>query len=291
MSRLIGANAADEEAAIRRDAVRRWREAIRNGLSVTAAAKAVGVPCATLYRWEIQPEPRSCRPHRLRQPRWSPPLVEAVEQLRLDNPMWGKRKLAVLFAREGFTVSVSAVGRILARLVARGVVIAVPILRRKPGGRRFRFTHKQRHARRCPRVSSHQPLVSSSRSTRCSSTSLQVSRSSTSPLRSRPIRGIQVDGGSEFKAEFEATCQCRNLNLFVFPPKRPQLNGAVERNQGSWRYEFYESYDLPHQLDQLQPLVDAFANRFNHVSPTMPSTFSPLPSTSLELLEETSSRL
>ena len=50
-------------------------------------------------------------------------------------------------------------------------------------------------------------------------------------------------------------------------PKRPQLNGAVERCNGSWRYEFYASYDLPHRLDQLQPLVDAFAYRFNHHRP------------------------
>jgi len=68
-------------------------------------------------------------------------------------------------------------------------------------------------------------------------------------------------------AEFEAACQNKSLNLFVLPPKSPQLNGAVERNQGAWRYEFYESYDLPHRLDQLQPLVDAFAHRFNHIRP------------------------
>ena len=48
------------------------------------------------------------------------------------------------------TVSDSTVGRILAKLVARGVITPVPILRRKPRGRCFRFTHKQRHARRLP---------------------------------------------------------------------------------------------------------------------------------------------
>ena len=58
-----------------------------------------------------------------------------------------------------------------------------------------------------------------------------------------------------------------NLTLFVLPPKRPQLNGHVERAQGSWRYEFYAAYDLPGRLDRLQPLVDAFAHRFNHDRP------------------------
>jgi Integrase core domain len=57
------------------------------------------------------------------------------------------------------------------------------------------------------------------------------------------------------------------LALYVLPPRRPRLNGAVERCNGSWRYEFYAVYDLPNRLDQLQPLVDAFAHRFNHYRP------------------------
>ena len=81
------------------------------------------------------------------------------------------------------------------------------------------------------------------------------------------IEGIQVDGGSEFRADFEAACKKKNLTLYVLPPKRPQLNGAVERAQSSWRYEFYACYDLPARLDKLQAFVDAFAHRFNHVRP------------------------
>ena len=44
-----------------------------------------------------------------------------------------------------------------------------------------------------------------------------------------PIRGIQVDGGSEFMARLEQLCAAKKLQLFVLPPKCPQLNGAVER--------------------------------------------------------------
>ena len=51
------------------------------------------------------------------------------------------------------------------------------------------------------------------------------------------VRGIQVDGGAEFKSVFEAECQARGLELFVLPPKRPDLNGCVERAQSTWRYE------------------------------------------------------
>ena len=81
------------------------------------------------------------------------------------------------------------------------------------------------------------------------------------------VSGIQVDGGSEFMAAFEQACRTKNLDLFVLPPKRPQLNGAVERCNGAWRYEFYAVHDLPHQIDRLQPFVDAFAHRYNHYRP------------------------
>ena len=70
------------------------------------------------------------------------------------------------------------------------------------------------------------------------------------------IRGIQVDGGAEFKSVFEAECQARGLELFVLPQKRPDLNGCVERAQSTWRYEFYATYDLPHRIDKLQAFVD-----------------------------------
>ena len=60
-----------------------------------------------------------------------------------------------------------------------------------------------------------------------------------------PIRAIQVDGGSEFKADFERECQSRGIRLFELPPRSPKLNGHVERNNGAWRYEFYATWDLP----------------------------------------------
>jgi transposase len=147
-SRLLAAKTPNIEAERRRDAVARWRRAMTAGLTAEQAAQAVGQPRSTLYRWEKAPEPRSRRPKRLRQPRWPPALVEAVEAIRADNPMWGKRKIAALLGREGRTVSLSKVGRILKRLMERGVVVPTPILRRRPDGRRFRFDARQRYAKR-----------------------------------------------------------------------------------------------------------------------------------------------
>ena len=151
-SRLIDAESANIAAASRRDAVARWRQAMARGLTAEDAAGIVGVPRSTLYRWQRCPELRSRRPRRLRRPLWTSDLVQAIEELRLDNPMWGKRKLVVLLRREGRTVSTSTVGRILRRLVERGAVTAVPTLRKKPGGRRFRLSLAQRYARRLPKA-------------------------------------------------------------------------------------------------------------------------------------------
>ena len=83
-----------------------------------------------------------------------------------------------------------------------------------------------------------------------------------------PIEAIQVDGGSEFKADFETECQRRGIDLFELPPRSPKLNGHVERNNGAWRYEFYATWDLPDDdLDDINRWIDAFADEFNTFRP------------------------
>lgn len=297
-SRLLGAKTPSIEAQRRRDAVLRWRRAMAQGLTAAEAAKAVGVGRASLYRWEKQPERKSRRPHQVRRTSWTPALAQAVEALRLDNPMWGKRKLAALLRLEGIAVSTSTVGRILRQLMDRGVVVPVPTLRRNPDARRIRRTALQRYARRLPKglkptrpgeivqidtlfvnvrpdkpikhFTAYDPVAKwtfghvANKATATSAKALLDKLVAEAPF---AITGIQVDGGSEFKAAFEEACQAKGLTLYVLPPKSPKLNGAVERNQGAWRYEFYASFDLPHRIDKLQPLVDAFAHRFNHHRP------------------------
>jgi putative transposase len=65
-----------------------------------------------------------------------------------------------------------------------------------------------------------------------------------------PVKALQVDGGSEFAAEFEEACQQKELPLFVLPPKSPKLNGHVERSNRTHNEEFYEV-----QAESDQPLV------------------------------------
>ena len=293
----IAAKSSSNEAAIRRELVRRWRQAMEKGLTAAEAAAAVGASRASLYRWRRCPELKSRRPRRVRRPLWTTAVAQAVEELRADNPMWGKRKLVVLLRREGICLSASTVGRVLNSLVERGVVTPVPALRRKPGGRRFRIIGK-RHARRLPKglkpsrpgeivqvdtlflnirpdrpikhFTAYCPVAKWTvagvvgRATANRAAGFLDKLLAETPFK---ISAIQVDGGSEFRADFEQACAAKGLALYVLPPKRPQLNGAVERCNGAWRYEFYAAYDLPHRLDKLQPFVDAFAHRFNHHRP------------------------
>jgi putative transposase len=297
-SRLLAAKIPNIEAERRRDTAARWRRAMADGLTAEQAAQAVGAPRSTLYRWEKAPEPGSRRPNRVRQPKWPPAPVEAVEVVRADNPMWGKRKIAALLKREGQAVSVSKVGRILRRLMARGVVVAVPILRRRPGSRRFRFDARQRYAQRLAKgrkarapgelvqidtlfvniqpnraikhFTAYDPVAKWTVGHVATAASASAAKNLLDKLiASAPfkVKGIQVDGGSEFMSVFEDHCRDKGLELVVLPPKRPDINGCVERAQSSWRYEFYASYDLPHRIDKLKPLVDAFAHRYNHHRP------------------------
>ena len=148
-SRLLDAQTLDSEAARRRDAVARWRRAMSDGLSAERAARAVGVPRSTLYRWGKDATPKSRRPFRARPKTWTPELRQAVERLRQDFPMWGRAKLGPLAREQGFAVSDATVGRIIANLVARGVVEPASTLRRRPYARRW--TAKRRFAQRLPR--------------------------------------------------------------------------------------------------------------------------------------------
>lgn len=82
-----------------------------------------------------------------------------------------------------------------------------------------------------------------------------------------PVRAIQVDGGSEFMAEFEQACAEKGIALYVLPPKSPELNGAVERCNGAWRYEFYACRDLSLTIPEIAKHVDAFQHVYNTYRP------------------------
>ncbi len=82
-----------------------------------------------------------------------------------------------------------------------------------------------------------------------------------------PVRAIQVDGGSEFMAQFELACQKRGIRLFVLPPRSPKLNGHVERAQRTHREEFYRFADLPTSLKEINKMLRTWERVYNNYRP------------------------
>ena len=217
-----------------------------------------------------------------------------VLKLREEYPRWGKDKLVVLLRRRGQQVSASMVGRILARLKARGVLRQAP----RNGLLACRRHYPRPHAVRKPRdYRAHQPgdlvqvdtldvrplpgvvykqftardvvsrwdvVEAHTRATARTAAGFLEALQRRTPF---VVRAIQVDGGSEFYADFETECQRRGIRLFQLPPRSPKLNGAVERAHRTHLEEFWECYDGELALGPLGQALLAHEMVYNTVRP------------------------
>ena len=215
--------------------------------------------------------------------------------LRLQFPRWGKDKLAVLLRQQGETVSTSMVGRILNQLKGSGQ-LAEPLRRPVPGSRR-RLRPRPYAVRKPKQYAVSQPgdlvqvdtldvrplpgvvfkqftardvvsrwdvIQAHGRATAQSATQFLETLLHRMPF---PIRALQVDGGSEFAAEFELACQQRGLHLFVLPPRSPKLNGAVERANRTHTEEFYQVADCSLEMKKLNRELRQWEKIYNTVRP------------------------
>jgi putative transposase len=269
--------------------------------TVAATCRHFGIARSTYYRWATRYDPqqlpflenRSSRPRRCRRPTWTAAQAEAVRQARERSPRWGKDKLAVVLKRDGVQLSVSMIGRILADLTRRRMLVEPKATRLRSHSR-----HARPYAIRKPKehaVTQPGDLVQLDTMYLTPLPGLErrhfsavdvVSRWSVTGVRARatagtatdfldeleartpfPIRALQVDGGSEFMAEFETACQARGLALFVLPPRSPKLNGHVERTNRTHRQEFWELYDGDLDLPPLQAALRAWEETYNHARP------------------------
>jgi transposase InsO family protein len=275
-----------------------------NGRNVQQTCRHFGISRQTFYRWNRRfdrhdlttLEARSHRPHQVRQPTWTAELAERVLSLRQQHPRWGKDKLVVLLRREKVTVSTSMVGRILADLKRRGVLHEPPkpaVLRQARRKLRNRpwAIRKPKHWR----IEQPGDLVEvdtkeirmrrgiilkhfSARDVVSRWDVLEMHRRATSLAAARfldtllermpfPVKALQVDGGSEFAAEFEEACQQKGLPLFVLPPKSPKLNGQVERSNRTHNEEFYEVQAESDQVPVLNRQLRRWEKTYNCVRP------------------------
>ncbi len=279
-----------------------WMDFYRAHRNAALTCRRFGISRQTFYRWWRRFDPhdltaledRSHRPHRRRQPTWTPELADGVLQLRRQYPRWGKDKLAVLWARQGRPVSVSMVGRILTRLRQRGVLVEPPQARLRVL-RRARF---RRYAVRKPRswsvsqpgdlvevdtlelrpvpgvvlkqftardvVSRWDVVEAHGRATASRAAQFLTTLQQRMPF---AVRAVQVDGGSEFAAEFEQACRQRGLRLLMLPPRSPKLNGAVERAQRTHTEEFYQVFPCSLELETLNRELRRWEQTYNTIRP------------------------
>jgi putative transposase len=276
-----------------------WHDA--HGRNVSLTCRHFGISRQTFYRWQGRYDrwdlsrlaDRSSRPKRIRQRTWTTAEIVAVKALRERFPFWGKMKLVILLAVQGLTLSASRVGRILGYLKQRGELHEA---KRRSGARRRSWTRS--YARRKPKE--YQPAapgdliqvdtmdirpvanVSLKQFTTVDVVSrwsvVTVASNATATLAVRsldqliarspfPIRAIQVDGGSEFMAEFESACQQRGIQLFVLPPHSPKLNGRVERANRTFREEYYDCTNDPPTVAGLTPGLRRAERIYNHLRP------------------------
>lgn len=239
-------------------------------------------------------EDQSSRPRRQRTPTWSVELATAVQAERERYPRWGKEKIATMLREQGWQVSTSMVGRILTDLRRRGVLrlplrvslatrrraVARPYATRKPKdwavlepGDLIQFdTQKQtpepgitiHHFGARDTVSRWDVVGVYSRATARNGRDFLHQVVARMPF---PVRAVQIDGGSEFKAEFEEACAALSLPLFVLPPNSPKLNGRVERSHRTHEEEFYECYEGDLVLAELRPALRLWEDVYNRVRP------------------------
>jgi transposase InsO family protein len=271
---------------------------------ITRATQALGLPRPTYYRWQKQLKtegPKGLagkagrrRPKSLRKPAWEPGLILAVKRLREQYPGWGKAKLTVLLREQGFSVSESTVGRILRYLKRRGQLIEPP----RNGVKARRRRLKRPHAERKPRdyraeapgdliqldtldvkLTSWFGFKHFTAQDTVSRWNVVAAYPSASAKNARDflekliertpfeVKAIQVDGGSEFMAEFEAACREFGVKLFVLPPRSPKLNGQVERAHRSHVQEFYDYYVGELSIEAVNRALRAWEETFNTLRP------------------------
>jgi len=269
--------------------------------NINLVCETFGISRATLYRWIDRYNPKdmnslkekSRRPHHVRKHKWPWELVRAVKDLRIQYPRWGKDKLVILLKQEGWGASVSTVGRILIDLKKRGQLVEPerkaisakrkvkrPYAIRKP--KEYNAAHPgdlvevdTLDIRPLPSIALKQftarDIVSRWDVLEVRTTaSAKTAGEFLSALEDRmpfSIKAIQVDGGSEFYAEFEDACKEKNIRLYVLPPKSPKLNGHVERANRTHTEEFYEVYPTSWTVKDINQELRDWEHTYNCIRP------------------------
>jgi len=281
-----------------------WFDYYQKKGNVRLTCRYFGISPQTFYRWKKRFNPydlttleaKSSKPLRVREPETPVEVVEKIRELREKYPRWGRDKLVVLLKRRGINLSSSTVGRVINRLKARGVLKEPLNTTLAKVAKRKRW--KPRYATRKPKdylIKAPGDLVEvdtltikllpnlvryqfTARDVVTKRDGLRVFSKQTSfcaalfldylekkfPFK---IKAIQIDGGSEWKKDFEKECQKKGILLFLLPPRSPKLNGCVERANQTHRKEFCEVEELELSLAEHQKQLERWEHIYNYIRP------------------------
>lgn len=276
----------------------------QEGCAEDVALEALDMSRASYYRWKKNYklfgleglDNASKRPNKVRTSRRPLSVEMKIYHLRKKYPLWGKQKITVMYKREhGEHISESTVGRVLKKFLSQGKIMPVRFMFGKKDVKKRIFNgHAQRwkqgmkaklpgefvqldhmsvtvpgigHVKHfnavCPITKHVVYHVYKEANSKNAADFLKLMQQSF-PFK---ILSIQVDGGPEFMAAFEEACFHAKIPLFVLPPRSPELNGTVERGNGTAKYEFYAQYNSHPTLHILQKKLHEFAHFYNSVRP------------------------
>ena len=242
-------------------------------------------------------ENKSRCPHNFRKSKIiNPTLVSHILSIRQENIMYGKEKIKKILEKEyKIYVSVSTVGRVIKYLTEKGKIQNIHKLKSRTIG--YRKEQRKRYAERIRKqrpnnigelvqidhmaLNLHNGLRVKEFIMVDPTTRISISRiySSANAINARKflkevrneiefeIKSIQVDGGSEFMGEFEDYCREQEIKLYVLPPRSPKMNGYVERANETYRYEFWNAYEIPDTIEEARKLLRKFEYKYNFQRP------------------------
>ena len=277
---------------------------IIEGCSEEIALEAINFSRATRFRLKKRDkesglaglESQSRIPKNVRKPLWNKDTEDLVCKIRNTYHVWGKEKIATILKREyDIKVSISTVGRILSKLLKQQRVKSVAYYTGKYIPKKRIFND---HAERLPtgaRSTKPGELIQVDHMTVkldsgmlvkefnaiCPTTRITVGKPYTQATSLNAsdfldfmvlkfpfkILSIQVDGGSEFRNEFEKACKNLQIPLYVLPPRSPKMNGFVERSNGTLKYEFFNFYEKANNLRVINENLQKFMVFYNFYRP------------------------
>ena len=302
--RNIDANSYSKEAYDREYRLKLFIKLRKSGCSEEIALEAIGWSRSKYHRLKkryrlmglLGLEHESRKPNNTRKPTWSKRVEKLVLKIRRKEPVWGKAKIKRILERDyQVSISESSVGRILSKLIKQKKIMPAWFhaghnkrkprnfkghakrlqygMKAKKPGQYMQFDHMSeeispgtwvKHFRAVCPITKYTYERPYTRATALNAQDFLQRAILYFPFK---IESIQVDGGSEFRAEFEDFCQQSAIDLFVLPPRKPELNGCVERGNGTSRIEFYLRYHGPATLSRLRENVEKWVKKYNTYRP------------------------